>query len=219
MIDLKKVARYYQQLPHQRAALDWLQTRLTAADLEEFAQKWRNGPKPLLTVDDLLKITIVAPRQRLQQFVEPLNAGFARFAVNTPLRICHFLAQVLHESAEFQYQEEIASGAAYEGRADLGNTVPGDGARFKGRGLIQITGRENYRDLSAAIGVDYVANPAQLAEIPDCVDSAFWYWNDRNLSALADQDNFDQITYRVNGGYNGYDDRRKYLNRAKDVLL
>lgn len=171
-----------------------------------------------ITLDDLYETTLVATKENLAPFVEPLNQGFDRFKVKTPLRICHFLAQVLHESGEFQYQEEIASGADYEGRTDLGNTQSGDGCRFKGRGLIQVTGRANYAQLSKDIGINYVTNPTRLAAMPDCVNSAFWYWNSRGLSALADQDDLRGITYRINGGFNGLDERQGYLNRAKNLL-
>lgn len=220
-IALTNVAQFYRALPHQQAALNWLQGQIQPAILEAFSEKWRAAPKTeqFITVDDLLKITTYAPKARLEKFIVPLNEGFERFKVNTPLRICHFLAQVLHECGEFQYQEEIASGEAYEGRGDLGNIKTGDGKRFKGRGLIQVTGRFNYSQISEDLGIDYVATPERLASLPDCVGSAFWYWNSRDLSALADKDNFDAITIRVNGGYNGYDDRRKYLQRAKEVLL
>ena len=221
-IQLTDAAQHYRSLPQQQEALKYLQEQTSAEVLAKFAELWRKAP-PLppefVTLDDLLKITLVAPKERLQKFVAPLNQHFEKYKVNTPLRVCHFLAQVLHESGEFQYQEEIASGADYEWRDDLGNCKPGDGVRFKGRGLIQVTGRSNYADLSKAVGIDYLNNPTKLACIPDCLTSAFWYWSSRNLSALADKDDFDTITLRINGGYNGYDDRRKYLLKAKEVLM
>lgn len=215
------VAKFYDALPHQNAALNWLQSQVPAETLAQFAQMWRSAPqlKQFITLDDLLKITTNAPKSRLQAFVRPLNEGLEQFGVNNRLRICHFLAQILHESTEFLHQEETASGADYEGRVDLGNIKAGDGQRFKGRGLIQITGRYNYSQLSKELGIDYLANPVWLANLPDCVWSAFWFWNHWDLSALADRDNFDEITRRVNGGYNGYDQRLAYLQRAKEVLI
>lgn len=174
--------------------------------------------KEYLTLDQLYNICVWNTKSELQKFLPALNAGFEKFGVTTRLRIAHFLAQVLHESGEFQYQEELASGDDYEGRTDLGNTQPGDGRRFKGRGLIQVTGFYNYQQISKALGIDYVNNPKKLAEIPDCVNSAFWYWNSRGLSNYADKDDLDQITYKINGGYNGIDQREKYLVRAKGAL-
>lgn len=217
--NLVDVATYYAALPQQKAALQYLQSQIPDAILQHFTELWRSAPSQLVTLDNLMAITSSAPKQRLEPFVTPLNAAFLKFSVNTPLRVCHFLAQVLHESGEFLYQEETASGAEYEGREDLGNTQPGDGENFKGRGLIQVTGRDNYAQLSHDLGVDYLNHPEQLAQLPDCIWSAFWYWNYRGLSVLADKDDFDAITYRVNGGYNGYDQRKNYLMRAKNVLM
>lgn len=221
LISLVDVAKHYRGLKHQQQALEFLQSKVSPETLEEFAGIWRSPPEEpeFLTLDQLMQITTVAPRKRLEQFIKPLNQGFAKFEVNTPLRIAHFLAQTLHESGEFRYQEELASGADYQGREDLGNLQAGDGVRFKGRGLIQVTGRFNYTQISKDLGFDYVANPERLAELPDCVNSAFWYWNSRSLNQLADRDKFELITRRINGGVNGWDDRLKYLNRAKEVLI
>ncbi len=113
---------------------------------------------------------------------------------------------------------EYASGEAYENHEDLGNTEPGDGKRFKGRGLIQLTGRANYRQFSQAIGEDFVANPTQLEQLPYCVLVAGWFWHDRNLNPLADQDDVVAITRRINGGTNGLEDRKDFLQKAKAVL-
>ena len=144
------------------------------------------------------------------------------YDVNTPLRPAHFLAQVGHESLSFTYTEEIASGAAYEGRKDLGNSEKGDGTRFKGRGLIQLTGRVNYEAYGKHIGVDLlkegdedlVSRVAKLA-----VDAAFWFWYSRKLNRYADLDDIRAVTRRVNGGFNGLDDRMRYLERAKFFLM
>lgn len=219
-INLTDVAKFYRALPQQKEALQYLQDNITDDVLARFAELWRSPPAQttFVTLDDLYGITLHVSKERLTQFVEPLNQGFDRFAINTPLRIGHFLAQVLHESGEFQYQEELATGADYEGREDLGNTQNGDGCRFKGRGLIQVTGRSNYGQISRSLGIDYVTNPQRLALLPDCVNSAFWYWDSRQLSALADKDDLRGVTYRVNGGYNGLQERQDYLNRAKKVL-
>ena len=89
-------------------------------------------------------------KARIPSFVAPLNAAMYEFHINSPLRQAAFIAQIAHESGELRYVKEIASGAAYEGRKDLGNTQPGDGMRYKGRGLIQITGRNNYAECGKA---------------------------------------------------------------------
>lgn len=138
--------------------------------------------------------------------------------INTPLRKAHFLAQVLHESGGFIYKEEIASGKAYEGRADLGNTQPGDGVRFKGRGWIQLTGRANYRKFGAMIGVDLENKPLLAATEENAAKLACAYWTDRKLNEKADADDLVGITKRINGGTNGLDDRRAKLASAKRVF-
>src|SRR5690606_4952046 len=138
--------------------------------------------------------------------------------METNLRLAHFLAQVLHESGSFRYMEEIASGKAYEGRADLGNTQPGDGVRYKGRGPIQITGRANYRYFGRKIGIDIESNPT-IAAVPSIgLHLALEYWKDRGLNALADKDDIETITRRINGGLNGLADRKAHLAKVKGWL-
>jgi predicted chitinase/nucleoid-associated protein YgaU len=155
---------------------------------------------------------------RAQQMLPHLNNAMAEAGINTPRRQAAFLAQLAHESGEFRYMEEIASGAAYEGRTDLGNTQPGDGVRFKGRGPIQLTGRSNYRAAGQALGIDLENNPTRAADPDVGFRTAAWFWNSRNLNSHADAGNFDAITYRVNGGYNGKASRDAYYARALQVL-
>jgi predicted chitinase len=145
----------------------------------------------------------------------------AKRAIDTPLRQVHFIAQIGHESGELRFREEIASGAAYEGRRDLGNTQPGDGRRFKGRGLIQLTGRANYTEYAQGIGRkdEILRSPEIIAIDPVlCVDVAGWFWEKRKLNVLADRDDLIKITRRINGGTNGLDDRRRLLVRAKALF-
>jgi len=168
------------------------------------------------------KLSVVMPRAlqwSIERYYDPLVKGMKKYGITKPLRMAHFLAQIGHETASFRYAEEIADGSAYEGRTDLGNTQLGDGTRFKGRGLIQLTGRANYTEYSKDSGVDYVANPRKVATDPFvAVDVACWFWNKRRLNTLADQDDVKAVTRRINGGYNGLDDRIAYLVRAKAVL-
>jgi predicted chitinase len=146
----------------------------------------------------------------------------AMYGITTYERICAFLAQVGHESGSLKYTEEIASGAAYEGRKDLGNTEVGDGKKFKGRGLIQITGRANYTQLAKVWNDNEIlTNPTKLAEPELATKSACWWWQNRGLNALADiptDDNFRKITKKINGGYNGYDDRKTRWQKIKVIL-
>jgi len=163
-------------------------------------------------------IYIDASQGLIERYWNPLSTKMFAYSINTPLRMAHFLAQVGHESGELRYSEEIAGGDAYEGRLDLGNTQPGDGPRFKGRGLIQLTGRSNYAAYSKARGVDYttVEGAKLLAADPvTAVDVACWFWARHNLNAFADQDDIVTITRRINGGLNGLDSRKAKLARAK----
>lgn len=158
---------------------------------------------------------------RIEKFFDPLNAAMEEFQINTAKRQAMFLAQIAHESGELRYVEEIASGEDYEFRDDLGNDQPGDGVRFKGRGLIQITGRDNYRACGSALGVDLLSTPERLEEPDLACRSAAWFWQSRRLNELADlgtQDAFNKITRRINGGFNGMGQRLTYWNRARRVL-
>lgn len=138
--------------------------------------------------------------------------------MDSALRLAHFMAQLVHESGSFRYMEEIASGQAYEGRADLGNTQPGDGKRFKGRGPIQITGRANYRQFGRAIGID-IENHPEIAAVPSIgLHLALEYWAVKKLNALADADDVLTITRRINGGTNGLADRKAHLAKAKGLF-
>jgi putative chitinase len=163
-------------------------------------------------------IYINAGEKSVSRYWQALADRMLANGIDTPLRIAHFLAQVGHESGELRYCEELASGDAYEGRKDLGNTQPGDGRRFKGRGLIQLTGRSNYAAYSQARGVDYTTDEGVklIASDPEtAVDVACWFWTTHNLNQLADKDDVTSITKRINGGLNGFDDRKTKLVRAK----
>ena len=144
-----------------------------------------------------------------------LTHAMTEFGIDTPRRQAAFLAQVCHESGSLRYTKELADGAAYNGRADLGNTQPGDGPRYKGRGLIQITGRANYRECGSALGLNLIEQPGTL-ELPEgACRSAAWFWKARELNQFADADAFGSLTRRINGGYNGIDDRIQHWLRIR----
>ncbi len=172
----------------------------------------------LITVEQLIKIAPQSSETRLYELITGINETLEKFNINTALRIAHFLAQVAHESGSFQYMEEIASGEDYEGRHNLGNIQPGDGVKFKGRGLIQLTGRDNYQKFSTAMNMDFIAQPELVAKAPYAVLVAGWFWHENRLNPDADQDDVVTVTKVINGGDNGLDDRRDYLARAKSVL-
>ena len=147
---------------------------------------------------------------------------FKKYGINTPLRIAHFMAQLSHESGGFKYLKELGNNAyfkKYEGRKDLGNIFAGDGLKYKGRGFIQITGRANYTQLSKDLNIDFVNHPELLEQEPNAITSALWFWNKKGLNALADADNIISITKKINGGLNGFDDRKHLLSEYKALLL
>ncbi|MEP0518817.1 MAG: peptidoglycan-binding protein [Hyphomicrobiales bacterium] len=141
-----------------------------------------------------------------------------RYDIHTRLRIAHFLAQILHESAGLRTTEEFASGAAYEGRLSLGNTESGDGRRFKGRGLLQLTGRANYRRLGDKLKIDLLSDPQRAAEPELSLIIACEYWKQHNINDSADRDDVRAVTKAVNGGLNGLADRQRHLARIKREL-
>jgi len=172
----------------------------------------------MLTLAQLIEIVPTAGK-RAAIFINPLNLAMERFQINTPKRVAAFIAQVAHESGSFYYTKEIASGKAYEGRTDLGNTQPGDGVKYKGHGLIQITGRANHLACGRALGLDLIEHPEMLEQPEPAALSAGWFWHDfKNLNPLADAGEFLKITKRINGGTNGLADREQFYNQAKRVL-
>jgi len=169
----------------------------------------------MLTAETLKKIM---PNCDAHTFGPLLALAMGEFEINTPKRQAAFLAQVAHESGECRWLREFATGEAYEGRRDLGNTHEGDGRRYKGRGLIQITGRSNYVSVAASLGLDCVTHPELLEQPENACRTAAWWWKDRGLNELADIDAFDRITRRINGGTNGAAERHTYWERTKAVL-
>ncbi|MBL8484001.1 MAG: hypothetical protein JNJ60_17520 [Rhodocyclaceae bacterium] len=169
---------------------------------------------------------------------EWMNKLCPGYEIDTAPEYAHFLAQACHETDHFRTLREYASGKAYENRADLGNTRPGDGMRFKGRGIFQTTGRANYLQLGIRKGRrDMFVNNPELLEQPEyAVWSACEYWATRNLNDAANHADSDRlkkkyrgavidvspvefISLTINGGYNGMDDRKKYYAIACRVLV
>ena len=155
-------------------------------------------------------------------FVPVLNAAMVHYQIIGPKRVAAFIAQIGHESGQFKYVKEIwgptAAQARYEGRKDLGNTVAGDGSKYRGRGLIQITGRANYMACGEGLSLDLIKQPELLEKPQHACMSAAWFWATKGLSTLADAGQFDKITKRINGGQNGAADRQALYARALRVL-
>jgi len=162
--------------------------------------------------------------EKAQRYAPYMNEAMLRGNITTLRRAQYWIAQLAHESVDLRYFEEIASGAAYEGRRDLGNTQPGDGRRFKGRGPIQLTGRSNYASFGRWLGDGnkFINDPALVATPKYGFLAALYYWETRNLNGYCDRGDFRGLTRRINGGYNGLADRYfklAYVKRLGSKVL
>lgn len=172
----------------------------------------RLGPATLRAIASQARDVIIGPVGAALPRVLP------RHDIVTALRIGHFLAQAAHESDNFRTLNEYGGAAyfaRYDGRRDLGNVRPGDGARYHGRGIFQLTGRANYREYGALLGIDLEGNPDRAAEPEISLEIACLYWQRKKLNPKAEQDDLVAITRLINGGRNGLEDRRKKLGIAK----
>ena len=186
----------------------------------------------IITDEKLAAMAGVAPNANMRSISIALNNYGQRFGLDEPQRLAHYLAQLLHESGRFRYDREVwgptPAQARYDERTDLGNTKArdGDGEKYMGRTAMQITGKANvtaFRDWCRKF-ID--ANCPDFVEQPDLMNTdpweglgPIWYWATRKLNALADENNIEQITKKINGGLNGYADRVANYTRAALVLV
>ena len=185
----------------------------------------KGGPTPVeVTLKQLHEIMPELTTSRGNLYIDPLNRAMAEFSITTYLRKAAFLAQIAEESVDLMYFQEIASGWEYDisqNRSlalELGNTQVGDGPRYKGRGPIQLTGRNNYIAAGKALGLDLVDHPDMAADPNVGFRTAGWYWVSHGLNPLADERDFEEITLRINGGLNGYSVRLQNYERALQIL-
>lgn len=203
-----------------------------------------------LSLDQLYEINGKMYKDKCEYYLEALNLTLPEYQINTKLRLCHFLAQIIHESGHLKYNQENLNYSAKALRSVFGKYFPtdalaeqyarkpekianrvyanrmgnsdeasGDGWKYKGAGLIQLTGKTNYTKCSEFLGIDLVNDPSLVYNSPEiCVKTACWYWSVNNLNKYADVDDIKVVTKRINGGYNGLEDRTKILNTAKKVL-
>ncbi|QAY85412.1 glycoside hydrolase family 19 protein [Pseudomonas arsenicoxydans] len=175
-----------------------------------------------ITAQQLLQILPNAGKQA-GVFVPVLNTAMQRYQIVGNKRVAAFITQIGHESGQLVYVREIwgptTAQKKYEGRADLGNTVVGDGFKYRGRGLIQVTGRANYAACGEALGLDLVNHPELLEQPQYACMSAAWFWATKGLNTLADAGDFERITRRINGGLNGQADRLVLWEKARAVLV
>jgi putative chitinase len=177
----------------------------------------------LVTKENLLKLGIKSTL--VERYIVYLNETLEKYSINTSLRVSNFLAQIFHESGNFHYTQELASGRAYEGRLDLGNDLKGEGVKYLGRGLIQLTGDYTYKRYGSYVKYDFNKNPKDLASPKYACDSAGWFWEvfkkdkfGNNLNSFSDKNDFIKITYFVNGGFNGFHDRLQNYSEALEVF-
>jgi len=183
----------------------------------------------MLTTDQLQAIMPQLPPAKTATLFPFLTAAVGEFAIEQPARTAAFLAQLAHESAQFRFMEEIWGPTAQQRRYEppgnladrLGNTERGDGKRFKGRGPIQITGRANYRRFGDLLGLDLIADPDLAARPNVAFRIAGLFWSKKGLNELADlvtAEAFREITRRINGGFNGLEERERFYESARRVL-
>ena len=149
------------------------------------------------------------------------DVGVALMELTSDVRFCYAMAQLAYETGGFVWLKELGDARyfrRYEGRRDLGNTAVGDGIRYHGRGLIQVTGKSNYLECAEWTGLDCVNHPEILEQPIAACQSAAWYWMTRNLNDLCDRREFKRLTKRINGGYNGYTGRLKRLAQISEVM-
>ena len=201
----------------------------------------------MIDLDRLRKFAPNCPLVSARTYASVLEAGRVKAGLITPLRVCHFMAQVAHESGGFTRLVENLNYSAdrltqvwpsrfpthfkaqpyannpralgdyvYGGR--LGNTLPGDGYNYRGRGLIQLTGRANYRAAATATGLDLEGSPDLVADPDHAATVALWFWSSRNLNDEADRDDLDAITRAINGGLEGLNARAMWLTKAKGIF-
>ncbi|CAN5342111.1 glycoside hydrolase family 19 protein [soil metagenome] len=181
------------------------------------------SPGPLaVTAERLLRLVPSGRPAIMAPIAESFDRLAPRYDITTRLRRCHFLAQAAHESDGFRTLTEYGGPAyfkRYDGRRDLGNTMPGDGARYHGRGIFQLTGRFNYRRFGALLGIDLEAEPDRAMEPAISLSIAFAYWHEREINVAADSDDVARVTKLINGGRTGLADRTRLLAVAKTIWV
>lgn len=182
-----------------------------------------------VTAATLAAIAGSAENDNMRSTVEGLQRFGVGAGLERPARLAMYFGQLSHESMGWVFDREVwgptEAQLRYEGRADLGNTQPGDGYRFRGRGPIQITGRANYAEFTAwarkmdPAAPDFVANPDAVNTDPWEGLGPIWYWDTRNINRLADAGDYEAVTRKINGGLNGYEDRKQRYGHAALALM
>ncbi|HWL27960.1 MAG TPA: glycoside hydrolase family 19 protein [Burkholderiaceae bacterium] len=208
-----KISEWLPVLLHRLLSLfQWpdIEPNRTILEIEP-AQDW-------ITLEQF-RLATGLPEHRASEWYGHVRGACLEYGIVSMTRIAAFLAQIGHESVSFTHTVEIwgptAAQKRYEGRIDLGNTQPGDGSRYRGRGLIQITGRDNYQRLQDILGAEVVDKPQMLEQKYLAARSAAWWWAYHGCNELADSGDFRALTKRINGGYTGLEDRTRRWEKAK----
>lgn len=177
-------------------------------------------PGLAVTSERLLRLAPAGKPEIVRGIAQHFDSLAQEHNVTTRLRLCHVLAQAAHETDGFRTLEEYGGASyflRYEGRQDLGNTQAGDGIRYHGRGIFQLTGRANYRRFGRIVGIDLEAYPERAKEPEVSLAVAFAYWSEQAINAAADADDVAAVTKLINGGRNGLAERTRYLEKAKGI--
>jgi len=217
LIKLVDAAQYYKGEPQQDEAWLFLQEAVGTVTLARFSRMYRDKLEcqPYVTKTQLAGIWQCAEALIEDREIDELNRCLHDFEITTTERIRHFLSQTGHESGGGKWKVELSDGWYLEGRTDIGNTEPGDGPKYKGAGYLQMTGRFNYQRFADDIDDQGVMQGCQFVADHYPFTSAGFWWVDNNMNSLCDTDpSVDQVTLKVNGGYNGLADRKDYYGRA-----
>ena len=221
MIDFKEAALYYKGEPQQDKAWEFLQDTVERGVIARFTKLYRDKPECQSYVNKTQLAGVwQCPESLIEdKEIDELNECLNRFDITTTLRIRHFLSQTGHESGGGKWKVELSDGWYLEGRTDIGNTQPGDGPLYKGSGYLQLSGRANYQSLADYLPDQRVMEGCQYVADRYPFTSAGHWWLNNDMNTLCDTDpSVDQVTLRVNGGYNGLADRKDYYGRATTYI-
>lgn len=185
----------------------------------------QNKPKPALLTANILYDIFGRNKSLCEKYAGYLNDAMIAYNITSAVRMSAFLATIGVESGYLRYTTELGSDSYFDkyepgtkiGKS-LGNTEKGDGARFKGRGLIQITGRANYTRVATCLGIDCIEQPQLLSELPYSVTSACWWWRTFGCNEIADGEDLKAVRRKVNGGLNGYNEFVAIYKKAIKIL-
>lgn len=185
----------------------------------KYRQPAAPAPNDLISKEQLASIWGCSSKQIEDYEIKELNNCLKTFAITSPVRMRHFLSQTAYESGGGKWKVELASGADYEGRLDLGNTQPGDGPKFKGAGYIQLTGRANYQAFANYVKDPQVMNGCTYVAANYPFSSAGFWWFNAGMNALCDTNpTVEQVTRRVNGGLNGLEGRKRFYEKSLTII-